>query len=231
MATDKVEMEKSEENLKHLGFVRVLAINTAVLVSNLYEYAKQNSGPLRSTLGTVENAVTTVVRPVYERLKGVPDEVLIFLDQKVDDGAAKFDEHAPPLAKKVVSKAQSVFQKASEVAQNLFKEVQVAGPRAAINHAGALSKQLATSQVAVLWYHVNHCAPLHGIAQMAAPTAAYWSEKYNQLVADLKKKKGYIVVSYIPLIPVEEISKAYKQVESAADEKDDVPNSSSSKSE
>lgn len=76
-------MEKSEENLKHLGFVRVLAINTAVLVSNLYEYAKQNSGPLRSTLGTVENAVTTVVRPVYERLKGVPDEVLVFLDQKV----------------------------------------------------------------------------------------------------------------------------------------------------
>lgn len=148
----------------------------------------------------------------------------------MDDGAAKFDEHAPPLAKKVVSKAQSVFQKASEVAQNLFKEVQVAGPRAAINHAGALSKQLATSQVAVLWYHINHCAPLHGIAQMAAPTAAHWSEKYNQLVADLKKK-GYIVVNYIPLIPVEEISKAYKQVESAADEKDDAPNSSSSKSE
>lgn len=76
-------MEKSEGNLKHLGFVRVLAINTAVLVSNLYEYAKQNSGPLRSTVGTVENAVTTVVRPVYERLKGVPDEVLVFLDQKV----------------------------------------------------------------------------------------------------------------------------------------------------
>lgn len=70
-------------NLKHLGFVRVLAINTAVLVSNLYEYAKQTSGPLRSTVGTVENAVTTVVRPVYERLKGVPDEVLVFLDKKV----------------------------------------------------------------------------------------------------------------------------------------------------
>lgn len=76
-------MEKSEVNLKHLGFVRVLAINTAVLVSNLCDYAKQNSGPLRSTVGTVENAVTTVVKPVYERLKGVPDEVLVFLDKKV----------------------------------------------------------------------------------------------------------------------------------------------------
>lgn len=76
-------MEKSEVNLKHLGFVRVLALNTAVLLSNLYDYAKQNSGPLRSTVGTVENAVTTVVRPVYNRFKGVPDEVLVFLDKKV----------------------------------------------------------------------------------------------------------------------------------------------------
>lgn len=76
-------MEKCEVNLKHLGFVRVLALNTAVLLSNLYDYAKQNSGPLRSTVGTVENAVTTVVRPVYDRFKGVPDEVLVFLDKKV----------------------------------------------------------------------------------------------------------------------------------------------------
>ncbi|MCD9559360.1 hypothetical protein HAX54_017263 [Datura stramonium] len=230
MVTHKAEMDKSEDNLKHLGFVRLLAVNTVVLVSNLYEYAKQNSGPLRSTVGTVENAVTTVVRPVYERLKGVPDEVLVFLDKKVDDGIGKFDELAPPLAKNVVNKAQSVFQKASEVVQDLFKDVQVAGPRAAIYHAGELSKQLATSQVAVLWYHVNHCPPLHGIAQMAAPTAAHWSEKYNQLVADLKKK-GYSIVSYIPSIPVEEISKAYKQVESAARKKKGATDSSSSKSE
>lgn len=229
MATNKAEMEKNEGNLKHLGFVRLLAINTAVLVSNLYEYAKQNSGPLRSTVGTVENAVTTVVRPVYERLKGVPDEVLLFLDKKVDDGTTKFDEHAPPLAKKVVSKGQSLFQKASEVAQDLFKDIQVAGPRAAIYHAGELSKQLATSQLAVLWYHVNLYPPLHGIAQMAAPTAAHWSEKYNQLVTGLKEK-GYNIVSYIPLIPVEEISKAYKQVESAT-KKEDATNSSPSKPE
>ncbi|KAM3303816.1 REF/SRPP-like protein [Capsicum chacoense] len=230
MAINKVEMDISVGNLKHLGFVRVLAINTAVLVSNLYEYAKQTSGPLRSTVGTVENAVTTVVRPVYERLKGVPDEVLVFLDKKVDDGTAKFDELAPPLGKKVVSKAQSLFQKATEVAQDLFKDLQVAGPRAAIYHAGELSKQLATRQVAVFWYYANHCPPLHGIAQMAATTGAHWSEKYNQLVADLKKK-GYSIVSYIPLIPVEEISKAYKQVESAATKKEGATNSSSSKSE
>lgn len=76
-------METSEGKLKHLGFVRVFTVNAVVLISNLYEYAKQNSGPLKSTVGTVENAVTTVVRPVYEKIKDVPDDVLVFLDKKV----------------------------------------------------------------------------------------------------------------------------------------------------
>ena len=69
--------------MKHLAFVRVAAIRTLVCVSNLYGYAKQNSGPLRSTVGTVEGAVTTVVGPVYEKFKDVPDHLLGFLDKKV----------------------------------------------------------------------------------------------------------------------------------------------------
>ncbi|KAM2993941.1 hypothetical protein FF2_045974 [Malus domestica] len=86
MATvDKgVEIGKEKE-LKHLGFLRVAAIQTLVCVSNLYDYAKQNSGPLRSTVGTVEGAVTAVVGPVYRKFKGVPDDVLTFLDAKVDE--------------------------------------------------------------------------------------------------------------------------------------------------
>lgn len=63
--------------------MRVAAIHALVCASNLYEYAKQNSGPLRSTVGTAEGAVTTVVGPVYQKLKGVPDDLLSFLDRKV----------------------------------------------------------------------------------------------------------------------------------------------------
>ncbi|KAF3642823.1 putative BURP domain-containing protein 3-like [Capsicum annuum] len=115
--------------------------------------------------------------------------------------------------------------------RGLFKDVQVAGPRAAICHAGKLSKILATSQVAVLcWYHVYICPPFHGIAQMAAPTAAHWSQKYNQLFGVLKKK-SYSIVSYILLIPVEEISKACKQVETTATRKEGAISSSSNNSE
>lgn len=76
-------MEKNERELKHLGFARVIALNAVVWVSYLYGYAKQNSGPLKSTVETVENAVTTVVHPVYDRFKGLPHDFLVFLDNKV----------------------------------------------------------------------------------------------------------------------------------------------------
>ena len=73
----------TQQELKHLGFVRVAAVNTIMCLSNLYDYAKQNSGPLRSAVGTVEGAVTTVVTPVYNKFKHVPDHLLVFLDDQV----------------------------------------------------------------------------------------------------------------------------------------------------
>lgn len=63
--------------------MRILAINAVVLVSSLYDYAKQNSGSLKSSVGKVESAVTAVVGPVYQRFKDVPAEILVFLDKKV----------------------------------------------------------------------------------------------------------------------------------------------------
>ncbi|KAL2510354.1 REF/SRPP-like protein [Forsythia ovata] len=114
MVSAKVEQEGSEMQLKHLRFVRILAINAVVMVSNLYDYAKQNSGPLKSTVGTVENAVSAVVGPVYEKFKDVPGDFLVFLDKKVDEATYKFDKCAPPLAKKAVRKTQSVVNKASQ---------------------------------------------------------------------------------------------------------------------
>ncbi|XP_019150345.1 PREDICTED: REF/SRPP-like protein At1g67360 [Ipomoea nil] len=231
MASDKIEMERSEEKLKHLGFVRVVTVNAVVLISNLYEYAKQNSGPLKSTVGTVENAVTTVVRPVYDKFKDVPDDVLVFLDKKVDEATEKFGEHAPPMVKKLVSQAQIVVLKASHVARDLIQEAKVSGPRAAIYHAGTMSKQFGVFQIAVLWYHINLSPALHSIAEIATPTAAHWSEKYNELVK-LMNAKGYDIFYYVPLVPVEEISKAYKQVEAAAAAKkdDDITPSSMTES-
>lgn len=81
----QMDTESKNRELKHLGFVRVAAIQILVCMSNLYDYAKQNLGPLRSMVGTVEGAVTTVVGPVYEKLKDGPDDFLALVDKKVFD--------------------------------------------------------------------------------------------------------------------------------------------------
>ncbi|GFP88383.1 ref/srpp-like protein at1g67360, partial [Phtheirospermum japonicum] len=212
--------------LKHLGFIRVLAIHAAVIVSNLYDSAKQNSGPLKSTVEKAENAVTAVASPVYDRLKGVPVDILVFLDNKVDEATYKFNECAPPAAKSIVSKAQSIVKKTSE----LVEEAKVDGPLAAISHVGTISKHLAVNQLAVVWYKANQYPALHGVFEMAVPTAAHWSEKYNKLVKDMTVK-GYSFLNYVPLVPVEEMARAYKQVEAAAGKKTDAESSSDGESE
>ncbi|GLT29158.1 hypothetical protein SLA2020_040420 [Shorea laevis] len=81
---EKLEVvEEKDWKLEHLGFVRMAAIQALVCVLNLYKYVKQNSGPLRSTVGTVDGAIAIVVGPIYEKLKGVLDHLLVFLDDKV----------------------------------------------------------------------------------------------------------------------------------------------------
>ncbi|XP_075658368.1 REF/SRPP-like protein At1g67360 [Castanea sativa] len=225
----EMEIERRmKRELKHLGFVRMVAIHALVCVSNIYDYAKQNSGPLRSTVSTVESAVTTVVGPVYRKIQGVPDDLLVFLDDKVDEATHKFDEHAPPLAKQVVSKTNNLIHKASQKAHKLVNEAQTGGPRAAVHYAVSEYKQFLLSQSVKIWVGLNQCSPFHKVAVKAVPAAAHWLEKYNHLVKGLTQK-GYPIFGYMPLVPVEEISKAVKQGE--AGKKGDTAASSGHKSD
>lgn len=63
-----------------------------------------------------------------------------------------------------------------------------------------------------LWNGLTHYPPFHAVAEMAVPTAAHWSEKYNNVVKGTSGK-GSVVFGYLPLIPIDEIAKAFKQGE------------------
>ncbi|KAJ1410649.1 Rubber elongation factor [Sesbania bispinosa] len=214
MATNEIEVKAESKNkeLKHLGFVRIAAIQTYVFVSNLYEYAKKNSGPLRSAVGMVEGTVTTVLGPVYNKLKGVPDDVLVFVDNKVDEAIHKFDEHAPPFAKQLADKAKALIQKATNEAGKVVSEAQSGGPRAAVDYVATESKHFLLINSVKLWTGLNHFPPFHAVAEMAVPTVAHCSEKYNHVIKAMTDK-GYSFVGYLPLIPIDEIAKAFKQGE------------------
>ncbi|KAA3463417.1 REF/SRPP-like protein [Gossypium australe] len=200
------EVKFENKDLKHLGFVRVVAIHALVCVSNLYEYAKQNSGPLRST---VEGPVTTVVGPVYEKFKYVADHLLRFLDKKVDEALHKIDGHLPAKAKQAINQAQYLVHKTIQHAWKLVDEARTNGPRGALHYATAEYKHLLIINSSKLWVKLNHNSAFHSVAGWVTPTAANWSGKYNNLINDMSGK-GYIVFGYLPLIPVDEFGEAIK---------------------
>ncbi|KAJ0960157.1 hypothetical protein J5N97_002076, partial [Dioscorea zingiberensis] len=112
---DQINQE-DEQRLKYLGFVHVATIQAVLCFSKLYEYAKENAGPLKSGVQSVEGTVKTVVSPVYKKFHDVPLELLKFIDRKVDESVNDLGKRMPPLVKK-----------APEVARSVAEEVQRAG--------------------------------------------------------------------------------------------------------
>ncbi|KAJ8759044.1 hypothetical protein K2173_003282 [Erythroxylum novogranatense] len=202
---EKKEIEHENRELKHLGFVRSVAIHSLVFICNFYESAKQNLGPLRSTIGSIENAVSTLVGPFYEKFKDVPGNVLEFLDEKVDEAKDKFDKDAPSGVKQVVSHAETLIQKAAKKGQELIQEARSGGLPAALHYAAEESKHLVLDGSVKIWTKLNEYPILHSAAEIAVPTAAHWSEKYNHVLKYMTQK-GYPVVGCLPLVPIDEIA-------------------------
>lgn len=128
----------------------------------------------------------------------------------MDEATYKFNEHAPPFAKQLAYQAKGLVQKVTHEAEKVVNEGRSKGPRAAIDYVAKESKHFLLTNSVKLWTGLNHVPPFHAVAEMAVPTAAHWSEKYNHVINGLTQK-GYSFVGYLPLIPVEEISKAFKQ--------------------
>ena len=109
--------QENRKNLKYLDFVQAAVIYTAVCLGGVYEYAKENSGPLKPGVQTVEGIVKAVIGPVYEKFHDVPFELLKFIDRKVGDSLAEVDRHVSSLLKQASCHAVTAAQKAPEVAR------------------------------------------------------------------------------------------------------------------
>ncbi|GAA0153639.1 hypothetical protein LIER_11831 [Lithospermum erythrorhizon] len=212
---------KDENELKYLEFVQVSTLQAVLCAAKLYDYAKDNSGPLKPGVQSVEGTVKTVVGPVYDKFHGVPFELLKFVDRKVDKSATKIDSYVPPVVKQVSTNAISAAQKAPAAARTVASEVKTAG---VIGTASGLAKTVYTKyepaakdlyskyepvaeQYATsAWRRVNRLPLVPRMAEAVAPTASFCTEKYNQTVL-LTADKGYKVASFLPLVPTDKIAK------------------------
>lgn len=218
-----MNIKEDGRNLKRLDFLEAAAIYLIVCFSCLYEYAKENSGPLKPGVETVEGTVKTVIGPVYEKFQDVPFELLRFVDHKVDDTINELDRHLPMLVKRASNEAFSAAQKAPDVARAVASEVQRVGIMDTARNVAetvytrceptALElyskyEPLAEEYAVSAWRSLNRLPLFPQVAQLVLPTAAYWVEKYNQTVR-YTAERGYTAPSYLPLVPTERIAKVF----------------------
>ncbi|XP_051145674.1 stress-related protein [Andrographis paniculata] len=212
---------EEEQRLKYLEFVQIATLHTLMYAAKLYSYAKENSGPLKHSVDTVEGTVKTVVRPVYEKYQGVPVEVLKFVDRKVDESVNKVQSRVPPTLKEVSVQAFKKAQKAPAAARSVVSEVKSNG---VVGTASELAKTVyakyeptakglytkyepvAEQYAATAWRSLNQLPLFPRVAKAIAPTASYYTEKYNEGV-QYAAGKGYKVASHLPLVPTERIAK------------------------
>lgn len=220
-------VQDEEKELKYLDFVQITGIYVIVCFSTIYEYAKENSGPLKPGVETVEGTVKTVIGPVYEKFQDVPFELLKFVDRKVDETLNEVDRHVPSLIKQASSHALLAAHKAPEVARSVVSDVQRDGVvETATNIAKSVYTQyeptakelygryepVAEQYAVSAWRSLNRLPLFPQVAHILVPTAAYWTERYNQVVS-YTAEKGYPVSSYLPLVPVERIAKVFEGAE------------------
>jgi hypothetical protein len=232
--------ETPVQKLKYLEFVQIAVLHIVIYVSKIYDYAKDNSGPLKTGVQTVEGTVKTVVGPVYQKYHGVPIELLKFFDRKVDDSVNKVESHIPLVLKQISSKALLTAQHAPSTARSVASEVKKAG---VLETATELAKTvyvkyepiakgvyykyepLAEHYAVYAWRSLNNLPFFPQVAHAVLPTASYITERYNQTVQQ-SAKKGFRVASYLPLVPTEKIAKVFSSPSNqsvAADGAKNVP--------
>ena len=209
---EMAKVQSEEEKLKYLEFLQVAMIHAALYVAKVYGYAKENSGPLKPGVQSVEGTVKTVVGPVYDKFHDVPVEVLKFVDRKVDQSVRKIETRVPPMVKQAPAAARSVaadvksagvMGAASGLAKTVYAKYE---PTA----KGLYTKYepIAEQYAASAWVSLNKIPMVPKVTQAVAPTAAYYSEKYNVMVQQTADK-GYKVASFLPFVPTEKIAKVF----------------------
>lgn len=146
----------------------------------------------------------------------------------MDKSIYELDRHVPPVLKQALHHVLLAAQKAPEVAREVASEVQRAGVvDTATKVANTLYikyeptakelylkyEPLAERYTVLAWRSLNQLPLFPQVAQIIVPTAAYWCEKYNEIVA-YTAERGYTVSYYLPMVPIERIGKIFGAVES-----------------
>ena len=103
----------------------------------------------------------------------------------------------------VKSAARAALAKVEPVAKDVYGRVEPVARDLYVRYEPA-AEHLAVST----WRSLNGLPVFPQVAQIVVPTAAYWAEKYNKVIA-AAANQGYTGAKYLPAIPTERIAKVF----------------------
>ncbi|EFJ34934.1 hypothetical protein SELMODRAFT_81930, partial [Selaginella moellendorffii] len=184
-----------EPKLKYLGFFQAALIKVTVVIASLYEFAKENSGPLKPGVDSVEGTVKTVVAPVLHKIEGRPAELLILVDSKVDEIVTALKNSLPQFVKERSQQAYDIVTQAPEAARSVRSRV--------YNKYEPVAEEWSYSA----WTAALKLPVVPQVVHLTAPVALFGVEKFNSLVVVLKENKVPLA-AYVPELPLEKIQRA-----------------------
>ncbi|KAE8664141.1 hypothetical protein F3Y22_tig00112856pilonHSYRG00117 [Hibiscus syriacus] len=105
-------VQEETQKLKYLAFVQAAIVHMFFLFTDLFTKLKQNSGPLKPVLQTVETLVKTVIGPIFYKFFDVFYDLLEFADDKIGELVTMIDSLLPSVVKDVLSEDISVGRNA-----------------------------------------------------------------------------------------------------------------------
>eukprot|EP00897_Mesotaenium_endlicherianum_P007857 jgi/Mesen1/709/ME000109S_10929 len=205
--------ESQGPQLKYLGFFRVAVIRSVAYLTNIYDHLKDKSGFLKPGLVNVEGTVKTVVGPVYQKLESKPDELLSFVDEKVDAILKFITSHTPGYVKDKSAQAYDLAKAAPENAKAVYGQVQEKGVVGVSKAYYSKYEPVVQDYAYSTWKWGLSFPYVPQIVNALTPPALYGAGKYNYLVSNLKESQVPLakpVAAYLPTVPVEKVEKTVK---------------------
>jgi len=217
--------QNEDQTLKYLGFFHVSAQKVTTRLSVIYDYAKENSGPLKQGVDAMEGIVKLMVGPVYRKIEGKPFEVLRLADRKVDDAIVKLDSHVPPSLKSRTCELYGAVKKAPEAARSVVTNIRQVGvlektkevattlyvkSEPAAKNLYNKYEPFAVDLSLSAWYKLRQVPVVPKVVEVLIPPSAYCVEKYNSGVQYLSDGE-YWVAAYLPVVPVEKLKNSIRK--------------------
>lgn len=128
----------------------------------------------------------------------------------------KIKQHTPSLIKEASTQARAIaldVKRAGvvETATNITKTMYVKYEPVAEKYYYKY-EPVAEKYVVVAWCSLNRLPLFPQLAHVLVPTAAFCAQKYNQTLVHFTSR-GYRVLYYLPLVPVDRIARIFKTTE------------------